>query len=106
MSRELLERLSRHGAAYGDEPMGSTIAGAGQVSMDTRRSLYRNSHLGGKHGVRQMGAEIAVSRPSRRPNPRPDDAPQAPGKVDTGQNRPSAGFHFQEPQGRKYDPYG
>lgn len=97
MSRGLVNRLS--GAIdSGREQLGATSDSARGLSMGARRNVYRSSHLGQTYGVRQMGAEMG--KPIRAD--RKGSHPQLK-SIDTGQNRPSAGF--QEPKGRGYNPY-
>ena len=99
MSRELVSRLSGS-LGPNRERLGSvTNYDAHSPGMDVRRNIYRSSHLGQNHGVRQMGTELG--RPARS-NERKADVPLK--SVETGQNRPSAGF--QEPSSRKYNPFG
>ena len=97
MSRGLVDRLS--GAIdSGREQLGTASDSALGLNMGARRNVYRSSHLGQTHGVRQMGAEMG--KPIRAD--RKGSHPQLK-SIDTGQNRPSAGF--QEPKGRGYNPY-
>ena len=97
MSRGLVNRLS--GAIdSGREQLGTASDSARGLNMGARRNVYRSSHLGQTHGVRQMGAEMG--KPIRAD--RKGSHPQLK-SIDTGQNRPSAGF--QEPKGRGYNPY-
>ena len=97
MSRGLANRLS--GAVdSGREQLGVASDSARGLSMVARRNVYRSSLLGQTYGVRQMGAEMG--KPVRAD--RKGSEPQL-WSIDTGQNRPSAGF--QEPKGRGYNPY-
>lgn len=99
MSRELLRRLSRSNTPD-DVPLGRAVDSSSDVSMDVRRNLYRNSHLGSRQPVRRVGGEMG--KPVRRPD-RGDPAVVEPKKIDSSQNRPSAGFS--EPSVRKYNRY-
>ena len=98
MSRGLVDRLS--GAIdSGREQLGTASDSARGLNMDARRNVYRSSHLGQTYGVRQMGAEMGKPiRADRKGGSQPQLK-----SIDTGQNRPSAGF--QEPKGRGYSPY-
>ena len=97
MSRGLVDRLS--GAIdSGREQLGTASDSARGLNMDARRNVYRSSHLGQTHGVRQMGAE--KGKPVRADRKSSESQLKL---IDTGQNRPSAGF--QEPKGRGYSPY-
>ena len=101
MSRELLERLSSQRPnqpdAYGGQPVGSA------PFARARRQNYRDSMLGAQHNnVRRMGAEMG--RPVGGYSRGKGDKPGSGQRVDSGQNRPSAGF--KEPPGRGYDPFG
>ena len=97
MSRGLVNRLSGS-IDSGREQLGATSDNARGLSMSARRNAYRSSLLGQTYGVRQMGAEMG--KPIRAD--RKGSHPQLK-SIDTGQNRPSAGF--QEPKGRGYNPY-
>ena len=97
MSRGLVNRLSGS-IDSGREQLGATSDNARGLSMSARRNAYRSSRLGQTYGVRQMGAEMG--KPIRAD--RKGSHPQLK-SIDTGQNRPSAGF--QEPKGRGYSPY-
>ena len=61
-----------------------------------RTQGYRNSMLGAQHSIRRVGAEISGPKhPS-------SNAGHGAHKVDSKQNRPSAGY--MESNGRNYDP--
>ncbi len=97
MSRGLVDRLS--GAIdSGREQLGTASDSARGLNMGARRNVYRSSHLGQTYGVRQMGAEMGKPIIADRKGSHPQLK-----SIDTGQNRPSAGF--QEPKGRGYSPY-
>lgn len=106
MSRELLQRLTAV-----DPPTVSAVGVSAQSSQpqsfaQRRRSefdrkrvaAYRQSSLGAQHFRTEIDP---VSH--RRPSPTPSQPQDGPQRVETGQNRPSAGF--QEPPSRRYDPY-
>ena len=97
MSRELVQRLS-HSIDPGRQQLGIATDSARGVNSEVRRNVYRSSHLGQNHGVRQMGAEIGRPVSLDRKGGVPQLKP-----IDSGQNRSSAGF--QEPKGRGYSPY-
>ena len=98
MSRELIERLS-YTPSSTSQAFGVATGGVRTPSMDARRNVYRNSHLGRCYGVRQVGTEIGGSPHSGRKDMRPTLE-----HVPTSVNRPSAGFR--EPPARGYNPYG
>lgn len=86
-------------SAYGGEPTQA------RQSRAVRRKGYRDSMLGSSYNdVRQMGAEISggESYDKRRNTRIMSDLGQNE-RIDSGQNRPSAGF--KEPEGRNYNPY-
>ena len=99
MSRELVERLS-HAIDSGRQQFGVVAGDTRAPDMNVRRNVYRSSHLGSGHGIRQMGNELGT--PRRHPHHR--DGTPTPERLATDQNRPSAGF--KEPSPRGYNPYG
>ena len=98
MSRELIERLS-YTPSSTSQAFGVATGGVRTPSMDARRNVYRNSQLGQRYGVRQLGTEIGGSPHSGRKDMRPTLE-----HLPTNANRPSAGFR--EPPARGYNPYG
>lgn len=113
MSRELLQRLAKPQqltqpvGSQGSAQMRQSFAERKQVEQNRRIvHSYQESHLGTRSfrssDVRQMGSELG--RPRRRPS---TDTSSAKGgvvnRIDSGQNRPSAGF--KEPPARGYNPY-
>ena len=109
MSRELLERLmlDQSGDSKNDDFMAPSTQSFNQrLEVERRRRLvrgYRDSKLGksslGSDEVRQMGMEIGHRRRHNfTPPEKPDLKP-----IETGQNRPSAGF--KEPPTRDYNPF-
>ncbi len=95
MSRALVQRLSQS-VGRGHQPLG-TVGSSVTPDLAVRRNIYRQSHLGASHHVRQVGAEIGGSRRQRGVSASPENE-----HLSTNQNRPSAGFDVTS---RKYDPY-
>lgn len=105
MSRGLLRRLLDADDRISDDRATATrltsVRFSDRVRVERNRQnvgRYGDSMLGAHYGIRQVGAEIGIRR--RRSGDTKDEKPQ---RVETNQNRPSAGF--KEPTGRNYDPY-
>lgn len=117
-SRELLERMIRDQsipAGKRDEVATAQTVQSfeARMQLEKNRALvrgYKDSKLGMQtvraEEVRQMGMEIGYGRKKKRPTfNKPKDTGGTPNnRVDSGQNRPSAGF--QEPPSRNYNPFG
>lgn len=112
MSRDMMGRITHL------QPTNPAVAFGGmpaQTPSPTQRALhaqgsrvggYGTSQLGARSLVRQVGAEISAPTPSRvnrmrRPQPEQSTDPRR--RINSRQNRPSAGF--KEPPGRNYNPY-
>lgn len=103
MSRRLLGRMIRNDKS--SRPNGKVVGPAApasfrdRVAKDRNRQAigrYSDSILGKRYGVRRVSSEFSSSRPTSTDGDEFE-------RLETGQNRPSAGF--KEPEGRKYDPY-
>lgn len=116
MSRELLERLTKTApdsvGAFGATTANNFQQRRQQDFGSSRKMVgqYGRSSLGAG-AARQVGANMAtplrregepVNGAAHNPGPRPRQS-RGDGHVETGVNRPSAGF--QEPPSRRYDPY-
>lgn len=114
MSRAMIRRL---GGCMTDDQVSATAQA--HVSFNERRhrernldrrhvANYRTSRLASRTHVRQPGMELGVPRQPKekheihnvRGHRRPSDAE----RMQSGVNRPSAGFV--EPPGRRFNPYG
>ena len=112
MTRGMMNRIMK---SQPSEPTSAFGSVSTQPSSSTQRSLhtrgdrvggYGTSQLGGRSLVRQFGAEISSPSKSRIDRMRRPQQSQTGGsgqRVNSQQNRPSAGF--KEPSGRNYDPY-
>lgn len=120
-SRELLERMMGSQSLGGSTPLKdySYMSFAERKRLEERRKLigsYKSSKLGSVEGVTEElaknGDAAQINRadtekdlPSMglREDSHTDRSSISREKIDTGQNRPSAGFV--EPPSRKYNPY-
>ena len=112
MSRDLMGRITHSQPANPSAAFGGLPA---QTPSPAQRALYTSgdrvggygtSRLGARSLVRQFGAEIsapASSRVNRMRRPQPEQAKDPAQRINSQQNRPSAGF--KEPPGRGYNPY-
>lgn len=117
MSRELLERLSKYDNSTDSSSAYGAPASHRRVvrKTTTRRWVrqYTDSHLGSGGDpvrVRRPGGEIYSAKKDmenreRLSDPIGEGSPSGPSseRINTNQNRPSAGF--KEPPGRRFDPF-
>lgn len=116
MSRAMIRRL---GGCIADDQVSATAQT--HVSFNERRhrernldrrhvANYRTSRLASRTHVRQFGMELGVPRRSKKKHKihnvrsRPNDTARDAERMQSGVNRPSAGFV--EPPGRRFNPYG
>lgn len=107
LSRERIERLSR-APMPGQDVVRATGRSAAPVPSSRPQANcdrqfvrnYRSSHLANQGSIRRMGMEISHGATRRRTVAAQQEQPQP---IETGVNRPSAGF--QEPASRRFDPF-
>ncbi|MDO4773603.1 MAG: hypothetical protein Q4A37_00540 [Candidatus Saccharibacteria bacterium] len=113
MSRAMLKRLMavQPPTVSATSPSGDGVAGnaaqpqsfAQRQRLERQRKLvgsYQQSTLGVQNYKEEVGAAGSTTRSRLATPPQSTDTPE---RIDTGQNRPSAGF--KEPPSRGYNPY-